>query len=337
MFNFIKKWGIIALIPIIFSACAGKPMTLEEYVAKFVAKPDFSCDSVVIKSIGFDSMTLEVRASINNHYPVKIKLQKINFQLTTDEGQIFSAAIDQPLDISKEGSQDTSFDITLKYADIIKVVREYTQQSEIESHFKGSVTLLLPQVPEVPTLPQTMTVSFDDPHPIPTILPVLTIKKFSISKLSKSDIENAIKQSGKSLDILTMARVVEALIAGNYDEAFQQIAPEDLKLNFNTVLTLEIKNKTKTQVNFNNINYQLALNDVQIIDGTTTDNKTIDNTSLLTITSQINSSDFTDALIKAIMAKTANYHLTGEADIYFVDDDDTLQLTIDQAGSTKIE
>ncbi len=335
----IKRWGIIAIIPLIVSSCATTKYaeTPEQYAARFNVKPEFSCDSVKISGISFDGLTLKIDASIKNHYPVKIKLEKINLQIKAQSALIYSGVVDLPMNIKKESDEDASFEVVVSYADILRGIKNYAQMDEMQCDFAGDATFTLPKVSRAPSLPETETIGFDDPHPVMTVLPALVVKKVSMYFPTSKDVQNALKQAGQNLDILTMARLIKAVADNKWDDFFQAVSASDLKLDFYPIINVEFQNKTKTTVNFTSLNYQLSLNDVSVMSGTTSDVSLVNKTSVFNLVSQVSSSDFTEAIIKAITTRSADFHLTGEVELLFPGSSDVVRMAIDQKGAAKIQ
>lgn len=327
-----NKKMIFLFILIFLVSCATTDIDL------FKKKPEVDVDDVDIIGLTFQDITLKIDLDIENPYPVNITLDKIVTRFMVEDKQLFETSSQNQLQIPAKDDARNSFNVVLKFMDIINIIKDYSEKESLDTLLTGDLVFAIPET-GIPGVPQSVTIPYDYQMTLPTIKPTLMIKNFTIEPPSKEDMMNAIKESGKNLDILATARFIDALIRGNYGDAFRVMAPENLDLKFDVGLVLELKNMTKAAINLNAFDYNFIINASPLLMGEATDIKTDGNSSLITMNNQISSRNFTKSLITALKNKVGNFELTGKASVELPSMVRTtpVELTINEKGSVKIE
>lgn len=336
MSYFFKKGFIFFVILILLGACA----TMSNFFAD--DKPDVDIEDFDIVGIDYNGITIKYNLNIENPYSVKIVAEKINSRLITgfmtDEQQLYKASENKKIIVPAGDDVSTSFQIKIKYSDMMDKIKNYSEKEFISCDFENDVIIAIPKT-DIPDAPTTYKASCSSFEKLPAIKPVLNVKNFTFRAPSKDEIIKSIKNSGKMIDILAMMRAANALLNNNYEEAFKAISPEDLDIKFDISFELEFKNLTKAQIELENFNYIFNLNGDKLIEGVTTDVKVTDNISLLTIKNQISSKNLTKSIIKALKSKKGDYQLTGTMSVQLpiIVKFEPVQMNIEEKGSIKIK
>jgi len=309
---FYKIFSYILIIIVLFYSCA----TMDP--SQFQKKPEAHLERTDIESISLQDITLLFDVKITNPYPIGINLDKVTTKFTIEDKQLFETSTKDELKIQAKGSAINSFNVTLKYMDIINIVKDYTKKDNLNCIIDGEIVLAIPKT-GIPGVPETLTFPYKVSKQIPALKPSIAIKNFTIKKPSKTEITKAIKDSSKNLNFFDVIKVIDKLLTGNYAEAFKVIKPEDLDLKFDVNFNIELKNDTKSKINFDYLNYDFYLNTDKLIQGNTTDIKTIKNKTVLGVQNRISLKTFSKSIVRALQEKTGDFHLQGETAIKLPD------------------
>ncbi len=236
-----KRSSLILIVILLFCGCASLDPSL------FKKKPTASLENTDVESISLQDITLRFDIKVNNPYPIGIKLDKITSKFTIEKKQLFETATQKGFKVKANGSAINSFNVTLKYKDIINIVKDYSRKDSLNCKISGEIVLAIP-VKGIPGVPGSYSFPYEAEKKIPAIKPSISIKNFSIKKPSKSDITKAIKNSGKNLNFLEVIKVVDKLLKGDYAGAFKVIKPEDFDLYFVVNFNIDLKNDTRSMI-----------------------------------------------------------------------------------------
>jgi LEA14-like dessication related protein len=303
----------------------------------FKKKPSAQLDNTDIESISLQNITLMFDVRINNPYPVSIKLDSVSSKFTIEGNQLFETATKDKLKIKANGSANNVFHVTLKYSDIINIVKDYSKKDNLNCVVSGDIILAVPNT-GIPGIPSSYTFPYKVEKQIPAIKPKVSVKNFTIAKPNKTEITRAIKSSAKNLNFFDVIKVIDKLLVGNYNEAFKVIKPEDLDLKFDINFDIELKNDTKSKISFDHLNYDFFLNNDKMVAGNTKDIKTIANTTILRVKNTVSLKTFSKSIVKALESKTGDFHFTGETAIKLPDviKKEPLKLLFNEKGSLKV-
>ncbi len=330
---FYKIYSYIIIIFIIFYSCA----TLNLDPSLFKKKPEASIEKFDIESITLQDITLLFDVKITNPYPVSIKLDKVTSKFTIENNQLFETFTKEPFEINANNSAMNPINVTLKYLDIIKIVKDYTKKDYLNCVIEGDIILAIPKT-GVPGIPESYTFPYKVSKQIPALKPNISIKNFTIKKPSKTEITKAIKDSSKNLNFLDVIKIIDKLLSGDYSGVFKVIKPEDLDLKFDVNFDIELKNDTKSPIKFDRFNYDFFLNDDKLVKGETTDIKTVENKTILRVQNRISLKTFSQSIGKALQNKTGDFRLKGETAIKLPDSikKEPLKLSLDEKGTLNV-
>ncbi len=326
-----KRLFITGFIILFFCGCASFDPSM------FKQKPSATLEHTDIESISLQDITFVFDVKINNPYPLGITLDRVTSKFTIEGKQVFDTSTKGRFRIKAKGTAINSVSVTLKYMDIINIVKDYSRKDNLNCVISGEIVLAIP-VTGIPGIPDSYSFPYEAKMKIPAIKPSISIKNFTIKKPSKTEVLKAIKESGKNLNFLDVIKVVDRLLAGNYADAFKVIRPEDLDLKFDVNFNIELKNDTKTKIKFKHFKYDFILNTDKLIAGDTTDIRTISNKTILTIRNRISLMTFSQSIVRALKENAGDFHLQGETVIKLPDSikKDPVKLLFNEKGALKI-
>ncbi|MBN1899633.1 MAG: LEA type 2 family protein [Spirochaetes bacterium] len=306
--------------------------------ALFKKKPEARIEKFNIDSISLQDITLLFETSIKNPYPVGITLDGVTSRFVIEQKQLFETRSQEGLKIPAKDQAMNPFTVTLKYLDIINIVKDYTQKDYLNCLIEGNIVLAIPRT-GIPGVPDSLTFPYKLEKKIPAIKPSISIKNFSIAKPSQSAILDAIKKSAKSLNYLQVIQMVDYMLKGDYDKAFTQVNPEDLDLKFSVSFDIELENKTKMGINFDRLVYDFYLNEDKLVAGDTASIKTIGNKSILKIKNDFSLRSFSRSIGQALKDHKGDFHLKGETYLKLPKEikSEPLKLLFNEKGSMTIQ
>lgn len=316
---------------LLFSACA----TLDP--ALFQKKPEARLERTDIDSITLQDITLLFDVRISNPYPVGISLAGITTKFSIDKNQFFETGTKDELKIPAKESALNTFKVNLKYADIINIIKDYSKKEYLDCDIEGVISLAVPKT-GLPGIPEKLDFPYKMSKKIPALKPRIAIKGFTIKKPSTDDIKKAVLANAGKLNFLDAVSLVDKLLKGDYAGAFKTIKPEDLDLKFDINFDIELKNETKNRINFSYFNYDFFLNADKMVDGRTTDIKTVENTTVLGVKNTVSLRTFSRTIVNALQNKSGDFNLKGETAVKLPDEikKEPLKLMLDEKGKLNI-
>ena len=307
MKNFKPLLAILFFISAI-SSCQGLLIDkISQPTAKIV---DFDIDSISL----FD-ITLLFDIEISNPYPVKITLDKIESTFFVENKQLSKTSSDN-FSIKPKGKEKTKILVNLKYLDIINIVKDYANKDSLECIVKMLIVIPLPKA--VSAVQKDLRFDFELKKDIPALKPELSIANFTVVKPTTSDIQTAINNSkDKNLNVNTITNMFGAILDGK--NPVKVIDPSDLDLKLKVNFDVVLKNKTKAEMLFQDLNYDFKLNDSKLVDGYTKDIKNKQGESTIGINNEFSSKALGAAILKAFDDSKGNYSLTGYSMVKFPD------------------
>lgn len=113
-------------------------------------KPEARFKKVDIKTISLQDVTLKFDIEIYNPYPIGLKLKDVDLTFFIEGKRLLRTKTGKGLKIKARGTQASSIDVILKYSDIAKIVRDYTQKDYLNLQIDAVVAIPLPKLPKVP-------------------------------------------------------------------------------------------------------------------------------------------------------------------------------------------
>ncbi|MCL2154880.1 MAG: hypothetical protein FWH53_04365 [Leptospirales bacterium] len=333
MKNF-KALTTILFFILLISSC--KSGVLPDSIGGYkISQPTAEIVNFDIDSISLFDITLLFDIEISNPYPVKLNLSKIESTFFVENKQFFKTSTDK-LSITPKGKETTRIFVNLKYLDIINIVKDYTSKDSLECVVEMLIVIPLPE--SVSAIAEDLKFNFRLTKDIPAIKPEINIANFTVKKPSASDIEAAIKESAnKNLNVNTITNMFGAILDGK--NPVKEIDPSDLDLKLNVNFDVVLKNKTKAEMVFQDLNYDFKLNDSKLVDGYTNDIKNKQGESTIGVNNEFSSKALGSSILKAFDESKGDYSLTGYSMVKFSDKikRTPIRLNYDEKGTVSIK
>lgn len=320
-----NKFLVILLI--ITAAFAASCSSLSNWKNK---KPTAAVENVTLKSISFDDMTIEMNVSIDNPYPIKIKIARIELETLIDQNSLFKTVTPDKFEIKASGKKSNSFDIKLKYSDLNRIAKNYMNQDHILLTVKTRIDIALP---EIPGLPEKFEIPLTVDKKLPTIRPSVSLSNFDVDLPSKNEVVQALKKAKKSP--FAVGRIISVLAGGSSSKGVSDL--QDLDLKFGVKFDIEVYNKAKTRFQLTNLNYKLKLNGVDFMNGVTSDIRNSGKKSIIRVNNTLSAKQLNKSMIKVITSKRSKYSLSGDAALLLPKEfsKDPMKLSFNQNGNVK--
>ena len=245
--------------------------------------------------------------AITNPYPVKLKLSTVKAAFFVENKQFFKTATDK-LKIKAKGTEITRLFVNIKYADMANIVKDYKNRDSLACLIDMVIVLPLPE--SVQAISKDVTFKFKLNKQVPTIKPEINIANFNVIKPTKEDIETALKRSAKkNLNADSVKKMFEAIIDGK--DTTKVIDPSELDLKLKVNFDILMKNKTKAQLFFNDLNYNFNINASKLVEGYTKNIQNKQSEYILSVNNEFSSKKLGKAILTAFKNGKGDYSLTG--------------------------
>ena len=300
-----------------------------------VPKPTAEIVNFDIDSISLTDITLLFDVEITNPYPVKLSLSRVESAFFVENKQFFKTSTDK-LKIKAKGKETTRLFVSLKYADMANIVKDYKNKDSLECVVDMVVVLPLPK--SVSRVAKEIPFKFKLKKEIPTIKPEINIANFNVVKPSLEDIEEAIKKARKqNLNADAVKNMFGAILDGK--NPAKVIDPSELDLKLKVNFDVVMKNSTKAALFFNDLNYDFKVNNSKLVDGSTKDIQNKAGEYILSISNEFSSKALGASILKAFKDGKGDFALTGYSMVKFPDKikKTPLKLNFNETGALSIK
>lgn len=326
-----KRTPVIALLFTFLIAISSTIQSKDQALGiEDIPLPEAKIVKFDIDSLSLRDITLLFDVEITNPYPIKLKLSKMESVFYVDGKQLFQTSTNK-LKIKAMGKETSRIFVNLKFDDIISIIKNYGDREYLECIVDMTLTLPLPK--SVHKFKKEITFNFKLKQNIPAIKPEINIANFNVVKPSKKDIEEALAKSRKkNMNADTVTNMFGAILDGK--NPAKVIDPKDLDLKLKVSFDVVMKNKTKTSLVFQDLNYSFMINDSKLVDGYTRDIKNKPGEYILSIINEFSSKALGESILGAFNKGSGNYILKGYSMVKFPDKirKDPLKLNFDEKG-----
>ena len=319
--------GFVVFILIFFSA---GEMTRAE-----IPKPKAAIEGFDIESISLRDITFLFDIGITNPYPVRLKLKDIAITFYIEGNKLFTTNTSGGFAIEAKRKRTTTFRVNLVYADIMRIIQDYSRKDYLKC--LADVTIEIP-LPQMPGLPRSVSLNFKLNKEIPAIKPSVNIANFRVEKPSLTDVERALKKSSHALkDPKKIQGMFGDILSGKKPEKI--IDPSDLDLKLRVSFDIVLKNDTRAALNFSRLFYEFHVNSSRLITGDTSTITRTGNQSVLRVMNEFSSKAMGKSLMDAFMNMRGTFSLTGYSMIKFPDaiKKEPLKLKFDEKGDLSMK
>ncbi len=331
----LKLFFTISLFVIIASTNISAFELPDSFSGYKIPKPTAEIVNFDIDSISLTDVTLLFDVEITNPYPVKLSLSRVESTFFVENKQFFKTSTDK-LKIKAKGKETTRLFVSLKYADMANIVKDYKNKDSLECVVDMVVVLPLPK--SVSKITKDVTFKFKLKKEVPAIKPEINIANFTVIKPSLQDIEDAIKKAHKkNLNAQAITNMFGAIIDGKNPS--KVIDPSDLDLKLKVNFDVVMKNSTKAAIFFKDLKYDFKVNNSKLVDGSTKDIQNKAGEYILSISNEFSSKALGASILKAFKDGKGDFALTGYSMVKFPDKikKTPLKLNFDEKGALSIK
>jgi hypothetical protein len=331
-----KKISFLLLILFLIFSYNSDAFELPDQISGInIPKPTAEITKFDIDSISLSDITFLFDIAITNPYPIKLKLSTLKAAFFVENKQFFKTATNK-LNIKAKGTESTRLFVNIKYADMANIVKDYKNKDSLDCLIDMVIVLPLPE--SVQTIAKDVTFKFKLNKQVPTIKPEINIANFKVIKPTKEDIEAAIRRSAKkNLKADSVKKMFEAIIDGK--DTTKIIDPSELDLKLKVNFDIVMKNKTKANLYFNDLNYNFNINASKLVDGYTKNIQNKQSEYILIVNNEFSSKNLGKAILRAFKNGKGDYSLTGFSMVKLPDKirKDALKLNFNENGIFNIK
>jgi LEA14-like dessication related protein len=115
-----------------------------------LAEPKAELKRFEVASLSLRDITFLVEISVKNPYPLALPFDGMGLDFSVEGAKVFSVASQGGFTVPASGTKSNSFTVTLTYADVIKVVRDYAAKDYLRTVIDGTLSIPLPALPGLP-------------------------------------------------------------------------------------------------------------------------------------------------------------------------------------------
>lgn len=316
-----------AALALLLTAC-------QTMLAGGMTEPKAELKRFEVAAISLRDITFLFEVDVKNPYPVALPFDGMALDFSVEGAKVFSAASVGGFTVPAGGSTSNAFTVTLDYADVMKVVREYTSKDYLRTVIDGTLSVPLPNIPG---LPKSWSFDWSLEKLIPAIKPRIAVRNFKVVPPTQEQIKKALLEAGRNLDAGTVLGALQNILSGKKPAA-SVIDPSDLDLPVSVSFTIELANDAKAALSFARLGYDLAVNGDPLVAGVATDVVREAGRSLITVVSTFSSRSLSQNVRRLFVDRGGSFTLRGSAAVKLPDEirKDPVPLDFEEGGSFSI-
>jgi LEA14-like dessication related protein len=301
------------------------------------AKPSATMKEFDIESITLRDVTFLFNVSVKNPYPVGLTLAGVKLKFSVEGKQLFETETSKGFKIKARGEADNKFTVNLKYVDIIKIIKDYSQKEYLETTINTEIIVPTPKAVRKPPIPESFSFKYTLHKKIPAIKPTINIANFSVQEPSLEDVTTALKKAGKNVDPKKAANMISNLISGKKADNIIDPASIDLKLKVN--FDIELKNDSKAKLLFSSLDYNFFVNSATLVNGNTTKISSKGDKQVLTVANEFSTRSLAGPILAAFKKRQGAFTVKGNTHIKLPDEikKDPVKLTFSEGGAFELK
>jgi len=321
----VSVWFVLAILAS-FSMCS---------TGGLVEKPRATINSFEIESISLKDAVFLLDIGITNPYPLGIELRDVAMKLNVEGKELLKTSTGQGLKVPAKGSAPVIQKISLKYADVMKVVKDYEAKEYLDC--TASVTVVIP-LPKDLGVEDSITFNYNLNARVPAVKPDISIEKLTIQKPDLKDVKDALTKGGKKANANQVVKMFGDMVSGKKNVK-KIIDPKEVDLKIKISYNIVMENKTRATMAFTDLNYVFSMGADKLMEGKTAAIKNEGQKNTITVAGEFSSAALTDAVLDMISKKKGKFSLKGSTMIKFPDTikKEPLKLDFDEAGDFAIK
>ncbi len=323
-----KKLIVLLVLPLFFSCAA-----LQNLIGK---KPEVSLKKFDIEAISLKDITFLFDFELTNPYPIGFTLEDIGFNVRVEENQLLKTRTKKGVTVKAGGSETTSVKVTLVYADIIRIIKDYVDRDYLNCAVDIDIVIPLPAA--VQSIKKNITFDYTVQKKIPALKPTFRVANLEVKAPTVDEIRRSLVETGKkNLDPVKIFNVIDGLISGKDPTPALDLTSLDIPIRLS--FDVEVKNNTKAQLACRDMTYSFMVSDAKVLNGTTGDVRNEGNRSTIRIANTFSSKALGKAVISMLNNREGRYRMKGYSSIKFPDEVKTepIKLEFDESGPFRLK
>ncbi len=275
-------------------------------------EPGVNLRNVAITALTLTHIDLRLDTLVNNPYPIGLPATGMDMDLTI-EGTPLTKLSSDPVKVPASGSQAVPLNLRLKYADLLKIYRNFPGKAALSLGVDGRLAVSLAGMKKVPGVPDQIRWPFQARKDIPALRPDISIRAFRIVKpdlagLRQSAPDDLARKASGFLDQLLSP-------GGASPGSAAQAGLDALDLKVNTAFELVLTNQAAAELLFQNLNYDLKLGGENFLNGKSASIVNNGPESIVTVNTAFPLKSVTRGIADAINRRSSNFQLAGTAGV----------------------
>lgn len=275
-------------------------------------KPSATLDKFDIKQISLRDITFSFDIAINNPYVIDLNLAGVDLDFSVEGNKVFHTTTSQGFSLKARDKTITSFDVTLTYEDIIKLIEDYNTHDYLTCDTDGLIRIPIPK--SLTGLPPTVDIPFKISQKIPAIKPTVSIADFKVTMPTADEVRKSLQNSAQSsiraMDANKVKNMFDALVNGKPVEK-AIINPDDIDLKFKVSFDIVLQNETRAPIDFTALRFGFLVNANELVNGMTENVEKNASTTVLHVVNEFSSRNLTRSILDAFENGSGAFTLTG--------------------------
>lgn len=275
-----------------------------------VNKPTVQFKSLAIERITLEDITLKMLTSVKNPYPITLPRSDLKLKLSIEGTHLTNLNMDLGK-ISAKGEQPLPFSIPMKYQDLKRIYESIPGKEILGVRLDGIVSLPIPSNYQVAGK-EAFDFPFSESKDIPALLPTIDIKNF---KMIKPDPAKVLAQADSATAGQAAVSYLEGLLGGKKPSLGSAVSQglSGVDVEIDTLFEIVLKNQASSQINFNDLKYDLSLKGEKFLAGTPDQIVNNGKESVVKVKTTFPLRSLSSGLAEAIQKKTADFQLKGNS------------------------
>ncbi|HNW29004.1 MAG TPA: LEA type 2 family protein [Spirochaetota bacterium] len=326
-----KKSIVLLLFPVLLLSCA----SLTSLLGK---KPEVTLKRFDIDSISLKDVTFLFEIALSNPYPVGFRLQDVGFNVRVEGTQLLKTRTQKGMTVKAGGSEVTPVKVTIAYADIIRLIKDYTEREDLDCAIDIDIVIPLPEA--IQKIKKNITFNYTVQKKIPALKPSFSIANFRVKAPTLDEIRRSLVDTGKkNLNADTVFSLLDGLISGKKTSPADVLDLTSLDVPISVSFDVEVKNSTRARLQFQDLTYDFSVNEAKILTGTTGRTVNEGSRSVIRIANTFSSKALGRSVVNFLTNRAGDYQLKGYSSVKLPDEIKTspLRLAFDEKGRFKIQ
>jgi LEA14-like dessication related protein len=326
-----KKSLAFLVFPMLLLSCA----SLTGLLGK---KPEVSLKRFDIDSISLKDVTFLFDIALDNPYPVGFKLQDVGFNVKVEGNQLLQTRTPKGVTVKAGGSEITTVRVTVAYADIMRLIKDYSEREDLDCTIDIDIVIPLPKA--VQSIKKNITFNYTVRKKIPALKPSFSIANFQVKAPTLDEIKRSLVETGKkNLNAGNLLNLFENLIDGKKTSPTDVLDLTSLDVPIGVSFDVEVKNNTRARLQFQDLYYDFMVNDAKIVSGSTGRTVNEGNRSVIRITNTFSSKALGKSVVNFLSNRSGAFQFKGYSSVKLPDEIKVtpLRLAFDEKGQFKIQ